>query len=158
MKTAQRMRFRVLPCALLPAAANLFSATPGGAGVLETSENRETDLLRTQLAAQQQQIDELRSMLEDQRKLVEAVLRLGTGAPQPAPQVQAVSAPPQIGAKSQGDEPKPSPLSFRVGTVDVTPVGFMDFTAVVRDANLGSGISTNFGAVPFSDSVNGNLR
>ena len=34
----------------------------------------------------------------------------------------------------------------------------MDFTAVSRDANMASGIATNFGAVPFSNTVNGNLH
>ena len=34
----------------------------------------------------------------------------------------------------------------------------MDFTAVSRDANTGSGIATNFGAVPFSNTVSGNLH
>ena len=29
---------------------------------------------------------------------------------------------------------------------------------MIRDKNLGSGIGTNFGAAPFSNTVNGNLR
>ena len=34
----------------------------------------------------------------------------------------------------------------------------MDITAVSRDANLGSGVASNFGAVPFSNTVNGHLN
>ena len=33
----------------------------------------------------------------------------------------------------------------------------MDFTAVLRSKNVGSGLGTNFGAIPFNNSVNGNL-
>jgi hypothetical protein len=34
----------------------------------------------------------------------------------------------------------------------------MDFTAVIRDKNVASGNTTNFGAIPFNNMVNGGLR
>ena len=60
--------------------------------------------------------------------------------------------------EASAEAAKPAALRFRIGTVDITPIGFLEFTAVSRDADMGSGIATNFGAVPFSDTVSGHLR
>jgi hypothetical protein len=64
-------------------------------------------------------------------------------APDPA---QASNLP----AKSA--EADPSPLSFKIGGADFTPFGFLDFTAVYRSTNVGSGIGTSFGSIPFNGS------
>jgi hypothetical protein len=57
--------------------------------------------------------------------------------------------------------PKPaeqaSPLSFRIGMANLTPLGFLDFTTVTRSTALGSGIGTNFGGIPFRDTAQGGL-
>jgi uncharacterized coiled-coil protein SlyX len=109
------------------------------------------DRLEAQLAAQQAQIDQLRELLAAQPTPLAA----------PASGLDIASRPstPPPGSQEASPEPeKPAALRFRIGTVDITPIGFMDFTAVSRDANMGSGIATNFGAVPFSDTVNGNLH
>jgi hypothetical protein len=137
---------------------------------------REMDLLRTQLAAQQEQIEQLRQRVEAQAKLLERILQTQENAPDPSPQRAAApstdldlggSGAPTIPAsdlarqgsqETAGEEAKPSPLSVRIGTAHITPVGFLDFTTVIRDKNVGSSISTNFGAVPFNNTVNGNLR
>ncbi len=65
---------------------------------------------------------------------------------------------------STGSNPAPppqqepsSPLSFHIGDAYVTPVGFMDFTGVVRSTSPGSGIGTNFGSIPYSNATQGNL-
>ena len=55
-----------------------------------------------------------------------------------------------------GEEPA-SPLQFRLGTATFTPVGFMDFTSISRSTNAGSGIGTNFGSIPFSNTQAGSL-
>ncbi|MGH9732253.1 MAG: hypothetical protein ACRD4A_11160, partial [Candidatus Acidiferrales bacterium] len=52
--------------------------------------------------------------------------------------------------KAQAGEPNPSPLSFKIGGADFTPLGFLDFTAVYRSTNVGSGIGTSFGSIPFN--------
>ena len=44
-----------------------------------------------------------------------------------------------------------SPLQFKIGNVYITPVGFVDVTWVTRTTNLGSGIGTNFAAIPFNN-------
>lgn len=49
----------------------------------------------------------------------------------------------------QGDE---SPLYFKIGGAEFTPLGFMDFTTVFRSTDVGSGIGTSFGSIPFNGS------
>ncbi len=46
-----------------------------------------------------------------------------------------------------------SPLSFRIGNADFTPGGFVDITSINRSTNVGSGIGTSFGGIPFSTSL-----
>ena len=61
------------------------------------------------------------------------------------------------GLKPQKSEAQESPLSFRIGSAYITPVGFMDFTAFFRSTNTGSGISTTFGNLPFNNTIAGKL-
>jgi hypothetical protein len=62
----------------------------------------------------------------------------------PTPFRSPAPIPPQTG------EP-PGPLSIHIGDAYLTPIGFMDFTTVFRSAAAGSGIGTNFGAIPFNN-------
>jgi hypothetical protein len=48
-----------------------------------------------------------------------------------------------------------SPLQLHIGSATITPVGFMDFTGVFRTTNPGSGIGTNFGSLPYSNTLTG---
>jgi len=50
-----------------------------------------------------------------------------------------------------------SPLSFRIGVADFTPLGFMDFTGVYRNEATGSAIGTSFNAIPYSNGSTGQL-
>jgi hypothetical protein len=54
-----------------------------------------------------------------------------------------------------GESTKKSPLSFKIGSAEFTPGGFLDFTSYTRTTNVGSGIGTNFGGIPFNNSANG---
>ncbi|MGB6875036.1 MAG: hypothetical protein WBD87_03280 [Candidatus Acidiferrales bacterium] len=47
----------------------------------------------------------------------------------------------------QGDQ---SPLFFKIGGAEFSPLGFMDFTTVFRSTDVGSGIGTSFGSIPFN--------
>jgi len=49
------------------------------------------------------------------------------------------------------------PPFLRLGNVCIVPIGFMDLTTVWRDKNAGSSMGTNFGSVPYNNTVNGNL-
>jgi len=103
-----------------------------------------------QIAAQQQQIESLKKELGEKTsgtpKVVDAALK-------------APATPPA--AALQGEKPKESPLSFRIGGADFTPGGFVDFETVFRTTNAtpiaGNPIATSFGAIPFSNSVPGHL-
>lgn len=54
-------------------------------------------------------------------------------------------------------EKKPSPLYFEIGRAHFTPGGFVDATSFTRSTNLGSGIATSFGALPFNNTPAGRL-
>jgi hypothetical protein len=59
---------------------------------------------------------------------------------------------------SKKDEPAvQEPLSIRIGSATITPVGFADITLFVRSTNVGSSIGTNFGSIPFSNTPAGRL-
>jgi len=162
---------------LLAAGFFLMSTIP----TLAQSERTEIDLIKSRLAAQEEQIVQLHRRLEEQSKLIERVLQThsnttghsnGNIDPRSSGVERKVSSVPMVPAVDQNaaakssngssqvvaDTATPSPLSFRIGATSLTPIGFMDFTAVMRDKNVGSGIGTNFGAIPFNNTVFGHLR
>lgn len=49
------------------------------------------------------------------------------------------------------------PPFLRLGSVCIVPIGFMDLTTVWRDKNAGSSMGSNFGSIPYNNTVNGNL-
>jgi hypothetical protein len=156
-------------CSICVAAIHLLLPAAGIAGASVPPGAREFELLRAQVSAQQSQIDELRRLLEEQRTLLAAVIagRVPSPAASGIAATWATGAPgqPAVAAAHTGSDPPaqtPSaaagPLNFRVGSVVFTPSGYMEFAAVVRDRTVGSGIATNYGSIPFDDSVNGQLR
>ncbi len=79
-------------------------------------------------------------------------------APAPTPAAQVSSTPaPEVPAGAVVAADKASPLSFKIGIADFTPLGFVDFTTVYRSTNVGSGIGTNFAGIPYSNSTAGQL-
>lgn len=149
-----------------------------------TEVSPEISQLKVQLAEQQRQIDELRAALREQKELMEASRRPASdvsGQPSAAqlsgagvrqlgqvasttpiiPVAPATTAPLVLpmptAAAPQKMETEETPLQLRIGSATITPVGFMDFTAVYRSTNPGSGIGTNFGSVPYNNAVNGNI-
>ena len=50
-----------------------------------------------------------------------------------------------------------SSLSVKIGNTTFTPLGFVDATFFGRSTNVGSGIGTNFGSVPYNTSATGHL-
>jgi hypothetical protein len=128
--------------------------------------NPEIERLKAQLAAQQEQIDQLRRVLEEQKKVLDQasqpkppslgqvasttpILPAGDAEPVLHPGMAAALAPPQL------DTEPPSPLQLHIGTATITPIGFMDFTNVFRSADVGSGIGTSFGATPYNNVATG---
>lgn len=56
-----------------------------------------------------------------------------------------------LDVQTEAQKPKESPLSFRIGGMDFTPGGFVEFENVFRTTNSGSIVTTNFGTIPFSN-------
>src|ERR1039458_2568368 len=124
--------------------------------------NPEIERLKTQLAAQQEQIDQLRRVLEEQKKVLDqasqpkppslgqvasttAIIPAGDVAPVLHPGLGAAVALPR------SDTERASPLQLKIGTATITPLGFLDFTSVFRSADGGSGIGTRFGSTPYNN-------
>jgi hypothetical protein len=55
------------------------------------------------------------------------------------------------------EQPKQSPLSFRIGGTEFTPGGWVDFENIFRTTNTGNVTATNFWAIPFSNTAAGHL-
>ncbi len=81
------------------------------------------------------------------------------------PPIAPVAAPALNGQKTTtapnpcegGPDANAVPAYIRLGSVCITPIGFVDATFVGRDRNAASGIGSNFGSVPYNNTVNGNL-
>ena len=68
---------------------------------------------------------------------------------------QAPAAPPSNPCEAVPDGP--APAFIRLGSTCMVPIGFLDLTTVWRDKNAGSSMGSNFGSVPYNNTVNGNL-
>ena len=71
-------------------------------------------------------------------------------APAPASTVVPNSAIVASSKSAPTGQANQSPLFFKIGGANFTPLGFLDFTSVYRSTNVGSGIGTNFGGIPFN--------
>jgi hypothetical protein len=60
-------------------------------------------------------------------------------------------------AQTQTPPPPPSPLTIRLGSADFRFGGFLEAAAVIRSTNVGSGLATTFGTIPFPNTPPGNL-
>jgi len=169
---AAQILFLIFAAAIPAAAADKQSGTSA-----DTSQ--EVHQLKVQLADQQRQIEELRAAL--QKLVADRQQAAPDGSVQPASVQAPASGPPQLGQVASTTPivpvapatraplvlPMPavappqmamaeSPLQLHIGSATITPVGFMDFTAVFRTTNPGSGIGTNFGSIPYNSAINGN--
>jgi hypothetical protein len=118
-----------------------------------------------QLAEQQRQIDQLRTALEAQQKLIG-----GAAGAQPANtgalDVKAIAAgtSPVVGdatapveRTTKADAQDEGPLQFKIGRATIMPVGFLDFTAYLRTTNTNGAMGTNYGNIPFSNQIGSKL-
>jgi hypothetical protein len=156
------------------------------AGVTGQSQNDEIARLKASLAEQQKQLQMLQQTLQNQQALLEKALGTQTQdgktsgtfsgigqvasttpmipvSPIPALAIPSPAMPrPQAAPSSSGNpceapEGAEVPPYLRLGSVCITPIGFMDLTPVWRDKNAGSGMGSNFGSVPYNNVANGNL-
>ena len=101
--------------------------------------------LQDAIASQQQQIESLRQELAA-RKQVDSTPHLANASLTTSSTTSMVQ---------ETEKPKESPLSVRIGGMDFTPGGFVDFQNIFRTVNTGNVIGTNFGAIPFSNTAAG---
>lgn len=140
--------------------------------------NDDVAKLKSQMADQQRQIEELTRRLDALSKTQEpARVQASEGnaaRPRPldpsmrplvasttpifptTPAPSASLAAPIIGGQDRPADDS-SPLQLKVGDAYITPVGFMDFTSVFRSHDGGSGIGTNFGSIPYGKVFQNNL-
>ena len=140
------------------------------------SDPNEIEKLKAKLAEQQKQINSLVQALKDQQATLDGMSKpaAAPAAPAAAPQggaLMASSTPmlappaavpaaapklsPPAPAPQAAAADQPAPLQLKLGNISITPVGFLDATAVWRSKAAGSGIGSNFGSIPFDNAVPG---
>ncbi|MGI9074156.1 MAG: hypothetical protein ACR2JB_23225 [Bryobacteraceae bacterium] len=157
-----------------PEAAKV-EATPAGTNDGTSSKAITADdlnQLRERIAKQEEEIRRLQESIEEQRAFLEKAIQNSGGGPAltsassaasngPVKLVPVVNvAHPNIagsGRTGQKMAENPSPLSINIGNTTFTPLGFVDFTWYGRSTNVGSGIGTSFGGVPYNTSAIGHL-
>ncbi|MFY9726570.1 MAG: hypothetical protein WB579_23305 [Bryobacteraceae bacterium] len=155
------------------------------AGKAQGVDPNDIQSLKVKLAEQQKQIEALRQSLDAQQKLIERLTTPAVkpaqqaAAPAVAPAVTPAPGFTPVGgavASTTGNLPDmspvapspgyplpapqpaaatPAPLQLQLGNITITPVGFLDATGVWRSKAAGSGIGSNFGSIPFDNSVPG---
>jgi hypothetical protein len=149
MKFLQRMCFVVLASGMaLGQAANNSSAAAGSVA-------DELKALREAIGEQQKQI----AQQQQQIQTLEQQLQQNTAGTPHLTDASLHTAPVPVNTSvvQEVEKAKESPLSFRIGGADFTPGGFVDFENVFRTTNSGASITTPFGAIPFSNTVQGHL-
>jgi hypothetical protein len=159
----------------------LLAAMLAGNGVLGAADGSDADdiaILKAQIAAQQKQLEALQTAIANQQKLLERATASQPAPTQPArpaslgqvaslsPIIPTAPVNPTLPATAAqapkassgnpceaGNEGNALPPYLRLGNVCIQPVGFMDLTAVWRDKNAGSHIGTNFGSIPYNNSL-----
>ena len=109
----------------------------------------ELSALRALVEAQQKKIDELAAAIQPARTAPTAT------APEAAPIAVRFTPPRPAPAAQSGTET--SPLQFKIGDATITPVAFMDLTNTYRSTNSGSSLQTNFGSIPYNNTLQGRL-
>lgn len=159
----------------IPVFTSTVSAAPSAEDVRQ---------LREKIEQQQEQIKKLQAAVDEQQKQLERSLTALSAKPAATPTtadgtavVATSSAPgdrpvqlvPAVGgtrpvlvattpgAGQHTSEHHPSSLSISIGDTTFTPLGFVDATFFGRSTNLGSGIGTNFGGIPYNTSNSGHL-
>jgi hypothetical protein len=85
----------------------------------------------------------------------ETVAALNPPAGVPAAASPATVQP--VSPAPQALNPSSNPLQIRIGDAFITPVGFMDVTNTFRSTNAGSSLQTNFGSIPYNNTLAGHF-
>jgi hypothetical protein len=129
-------------------AALMLTLQAGGTrAAAQPGSQSEIEALRQQIAAQQEQINELRRLLDTHGRMLAKAF--------PAPEPVPAALPPHPGPAS---ETVKAPTSINLGGIALTPTGFLEFSQVWRSRTVASGFPTNFAAIPFNNTVDGNRK
>src|SRR5947209_2913005 len=120
------------------------------------------DEVSDKIALQQAQIDQLRAAINEQKHTLDKVLQLleAKSAASPAAEHPAVAPvqPAPIGANPKAAVVSgESPMTVHAGNLEITPGGFLDSAVVIRSTNIGSGLGTSFGGMPYPNTPAGQL-
>jgi hypothetical protein len=63
----------------------------------------------------------------------------------------------QDAAQPNPDKNGEAPLFIKIGHAKFTPGGWVDFTSIYRTVDVGSGLGTSFGSIPFNNTTAGGL-
>jgi hypothetical protein len=160
-------------CALIVAMPLMAQQSQGENESAGNSSRSEIDQLKSILADQQRQIDELKRLIGQQAQAsstssTAAPVRFITAANNsmtPAPYATpAINAAPSVNASQAAGAGKnpceatpdgPTPAFIRVGSTCLIPIGFIDLTSVWRDKDAGSSLGSNFGGIPYNNTPAG---
>ncbi len=147
-----------------PVAKSDESAKSEARGSEKDAVESEMQEMRNLLQSQTEQILELRIRLAAVEAGVTAPKEAaapataspaGTIQPPTSAAITPVSISPNAATKlaAPDQNENKAPLSFKIGSAEFTPGGFLDFTALYRSTNVGSGIATAFGSIPFNNQL-----
>ncbi len=130
--------------------AKITTPTP-----VSPSVESEIQQLRDLIQAQSEELRAMRDRLASMEKAeASGSSPVNMSSSSVAMDVQPKEAIVQASPKSQSDSgEEPAPLSVRIGSAQFTPGGFFDFAAFVRTTDVGSGIATSFGSIPFNNQL-----
>ena len=120
--------------------------------------------MRNLLQSQTQEIHELRTRLAaveagvtapKEAAAPTAASPAGTIQPPTSAAITPVSISPNVATKLAAPDQNENKalLSFKIGSAEFTPGGFLDFTTLYRSTDVGSGIATAFGSIPFNNQL-----
>jgi len=149
----------------VPAAKSGGTAKASAPAVTNANVESELQQLRDFVQTQSEELQELRGRLAAMERKVGPASSASTSiavesstsgvnaTPETThPSVRShTSAVPRASADDQAE--KPSPLSVKIGSAKFTPGGFLDMATFFRSTDLGSGIATAFGGIPFNNQL-----
>ncbi len=163
MKTARTLSALCLSVLSIQLWAQAPSTVASGANDATTVKAASLDdlkQLRDRIARQEEEIEKLQQSLKEQRSILDQALKqtasaTASGVSAQVTPVVNVARPHVFLQKAETESP--SPLAIKIGNTAFTPLGFVDATFYGRSSNVGSGIGTNFGGIPYSNSASDHL-
>jgi hypothetical protein len=143
----------------LVATPALASSPANGADSAATTTVSPAELqeMKALLKAQAEALQEQRAAVQRaEQKIHELEQRLGV-TPAVEPAVLTAASPAMAVEPKAGAAEERAPLYFKIGDAKFTPGGFLDFIGFFRGTNVGSGIATSFGTIPYNNTVAGHM-